>query len=148
MDELELEYELHPRLAEDCIILGDFPLSTLLLMNDRQYPWFILVPRRAEVSEIYHLTPEDRQQLHHESIFLSENLADIYQAKKMNIAALGNMVPQLHLHHIVRFENDPAWPAPVWGHSPAVAYTAEELHHLRERLEFLMDAEIEFVPEG
>ena len=73
MDELELEYELHPQLAADCIVLGEFPLSTLLLANDSNYPWFILVPRRAEVSEMYHLSEEDQRQLMHESVFPHPN---------------------------------------------------------------------------
>lgn len=146
MDELELEFELHPQLAKDCVVLGDFPLSRLLLMNDSQYPWFILVPRRAEVSEIYHLTEDDQRQLQHESVFLSENLADLFQAKKMNVAAIGNMVEQLHVHHVARFADDACWPAPVWGQKPPVPYKSEVLESLRDRLEFLMDAEIEFVP--
>jgi len=147
MDELELEYELHPQLAADCIVLGDFPLSTLLLANDSNFPWFILVPRRAEVSELYHLSPKDQMQLMHESAFLSENLADIFGACKMNVASLGNMVPQLHLHHVVRFKTDPAWPGPMWGKLPAKPYTDQQVHDLRHKLEFLMDAEINFVPE-
>lgn len=147
MDELELEYELHPQLAADCIVLGDFPLCTLLLANDSNYPWFILVPRRAEVGEIYHLSEEEQRQLTHESVFLSENLADIFGARKMNVAALGNMVPQLHIHHVVRYESDPAWPAPIWGKVPAIPYTDDQIHHIRHKLAFLMDAEIEFAPE-
>ncbi|MBY4675304.1 HIT domain-containing protein [Marinobacterium arenosum] len=146
MDELELEFELHPQLVEDCVLLGNFPLCTLLLLNDSNYPWFVLVPRRVEVSEIYHLPEHEQRQLMHESTFLAENLADLYAAHKMNIAALGNMVPQLHLHHIVRFRDDPAWPAPVWGKVPAKPYTVEELYELRHKLEFLMDAEIQFEP--
>ncbi len=147
MDELELEYELHPQLAADCVVLGDFPLCSLLLANDSNYPWFILVPRRAEVSELYHLSESDQRQLMHESVFLAENLADIFAARKMNVATLGNMVPQLHLHHVVRFESDPAWPGPVWGALPAVPYSDSAIHDLRHKLAFLMDAEIEFVPE-
>jgi len=146
MDELELEFELDPRLAADTFELGDFPLCRLLLMNDANYPWFILVPRRAGVTEIYHLSQEEREQLMRESSFLAENLADLFQARKMNIAALGNMVPQLHLHHVVRQENDPAWPQPVWGKVPAKPYEEAELASLRERLCRLLSDELAFCP--
>lgn len=151
MDELELEFVefvLDPRLQSDCIVMGDFPLCRLLLMNDAQYPWFILVPKRAEVSEIYHLSPEDRLQLMNEISCLSENLADLFQARKMNVAALGNVVHQLHVHCIVRYENDPAWPGPVWGVRPAVAYTPEKEQEIRRKLEVMLDGELHYVPEG
>ena len=138
MDELELEFELHPQLAADCIVLGDFPLCRLLLINDANYPWFILVPRRAGATEIYHLSEEERCQMIHESSFLAENLADIFAAKKMNVASLGNMVPQLHLHHIVRQEDDAAWPGPVWGKVPAKPYTDEQIHEIRHKVEVLL----------
>jgi diadenosine tetraphosphate (Ap4A) HIT family hydrolase len=145
MDELELEFELHPQLAQDCIPLGEFPLCRLLLINDANYPWFVLVPRRAGVSEIYHLSSEDQMQLMRESCFLAENLADTFAARKMNVASLGNMVPQLHLHHIVRFENDPAWPGPVWGKLPASSYSTEQVRDLRTKLQALMSGELGFV---
>lgn len=147
MDELELEFELDSRLANDCITLGDFPLCRLLLMNDANYPWFILVPRRAEATEIYHLSPQEQQQLLHESSFLAENLHDIFDGRKMNIAALGNMVHQLHIHHVVRYESDPAWPAPVWGALPAKPYSAEQIHGIYQKLELMMTDEVNFVAE-
>lgn len=115
-------FELHPQLAGDCFTLGDFPLSRLLLMNDCQYPWFILVPRRANLREIYQLSEPDQQQLLRESSYLSDYLMKHFAGDKLNVAALGNMVPQLHLHHIVRYAADPAWPRPVWGVLPAQAY--------------------------
>lgn len=146
MDELELEFELHPQLAADCIVLGDFPVSRLLLLNDSNYPWFVLVPRRAGVTEIYHLSDEDQCILMKESSFLASNLADIFAAKKMNVASLGNMVPQLHVHHIVRYETDSAWPAPVWGKVPAVLYSEKEIETVRGKLEALMAGELDFVP--
>jgi len=150
MDELELEFELHPQLANDCIVLGEFPLCTLLLANDSNYPWFILVPRRAGVSEIYHLSAAEQQQLMHESSFLAENLADIFAARKMNVASLGNMVPQLHVHHVVRQETDAAWPGPIWGKVPAVPYSEEALHDIRHKLETLLahSGEIVLEPEA
>ncbi|MBV0932214.1 HIT domain-containing protein [Marinobacterium weihaiense] len=148
MDELELEFELAPQLITDTIALGDFPLCRLLLMNDSQYPWLILVPRRAGVTELYHLPANEQQQLMHEVSELSETLADLFQARKMNVATLGNMVPQLHVHVIARQESDPAWPGPVWGRVPAVPYTDEQLSQVRARLEVLLEGELAFEPHG
>ena len=119
------EFQLHPRLAQDCHVVGDLALCQLLLMNDSQYPWFILVPRRAELTEIYQLPADDRQLLLAESCLLAENLQAIYQADKLNIATIGNLVPQLHIHHIVRYHNDNAWPAPVWGKAQALPYAQD-----------------------
>ncbi|WP_022956319.1 HIT domain-containing protein [Perlucidibaca piscinae] len=120
-------FTLHPRLAADTVVLGDFPLSQLLLMNDASYPWLILVPRRADIREVHELSDADQLQLIRESSWVSERLALQLQATKMNVANLGNMVPQLHWHVIARFEGDPAWPKPVWGQLPAEPYTDEEL---------------------
>ena len=123
-------FELHPRLNEDCITIGNFPLCRLLLMNDASYPWFILVPQRQGTREIFELSEADQQQLMVESSLLSKVIAEQFHADKINVAALGNMVPQLHIHHIVRFVNDPAWPAPVWGHAAANSYSDEEAETL------------------
>jgi len=125
---------LHPRLAADCILLGRFELCHLLLMNDRSYPWFILVPDRDEVREIIDLSPADRAGLLDESCRLSEFLVQTFRGDKLNVAAIGNLVPQLHLHHVVRFTSDRAWPLPVWGRFPAVAYSASEVADIRLRL--------------
>ena len=115
-------------------------------MNDANFPWFILVPRRAEASEIYHLPAKEQAQLLHESSFLAENLHDVFDADKMNIAALGNMVKQLHLHHVVRYEGDAAWPAPVWGAVPAKPYTPQQIQEIHDKLELMMPEEVNFVP--
>lgn len=120
-------FELDPQLQKDCIELGQFDLCTLLLMNDSNYPWFILVPRREEVREIYELEEEDQALLLKESNFLARILKHYFYADKINIAALGNVVSQLHIHHIARYSDDISWPAPVWGAHPAVAYTEEQL---------------------
>jgi diadenosine tetraphosphate (Ap4A) HIT family hydrolase len=120
------EFSLHAQLAQDCASVADAPLSRLLLMNDAQYPWFILVPRIAGLREIYQLDTADQQQLLAESVELGRAAMQAYAGTKLNVAALGNMVPQLHLHHIVRHAGDPAWPAPVWGRHPAVPYTPEQ----------------------
>jgi len=146
MDELELEFKLDPQLKADTIHIGDFPLSQLLLMNDSNYPWFILVPRRAGVSEIYHLGEKDRHQLMRESAALAENLADIFAARKMNVANLGNLVSQLHVHVIVRKESDPAWPGPVWGKAAAKPYSDDELKRIESRLDTLLHGELAFTP--
>lgn len=122
-----MSFCLHPRLELDCISLGRFELCRLLMMNDRQYPWFILVPERADMQEIYQLSKTDRHLLSEESNYLAENLAVLYNADKMNIAAIGNLVPQLHIHHVVRYQTDLAWPAPIWGKYPAVPYSEQQL---------------------
>lgn len=145
MDELELEFVLHPQLQLDTWIVGDFPLCRLLLMKDANYPWFILVPRRAGVTEIYHLSPHDRAQLMEESAALSETLADLFMARKMNIAALGNKVPQFHLHHVVRYEDDIAWPGPVWGAAEAKPYAQAQVNEMFSKLEVLLQGELDFI---
>lgn len=122
-----MKFQLHPRLEQDCITIGRFELCRLLMMNDSQYPWFILVPERADLQEIYQLNKAERELLTEESSYLAENLAVLYKADKMNIAAIGNMVPQLHIHHIVRYRADKAWPAPVWGKFDAVPYTEQQV---------------------
>jgi diadenosine tetraphosphate (Ap4A) HIT family hydrolase len=127
-------FSLHPQLAQDCITIGQFPLSRLLLMNDCNYPWFLLVPQRENISEIYELTPLDQAQLWQESAELSQALAQQFAADKMNVAALGNVVPQLHVHHIVRYRHDPAWPSPVWGRLPAQPYRDDQLQQLLSSL--------------
>lgn len=119
-------FELHPTLARDGIFIADLPLCRVMLANDSRYPWVILVPRRAQIREIYELEKQDQLQLHSESVNLSRAMAELYQADKMNVAALGNMVPQLHIHHVARYESDAAWPGPIWGALPAIAYGDEQ----------------------
>lgn len=106
-------FVLDPRLQQDCLVLGDFPLCRLLLSKDANYPWFILVPRQADVSELFDLTAADQQQLWQETTCLANSLKQEFAADKMNVATLGNVVSQLHMHVIVRHRNDAAWPAPV-----------------------------------
>ncbi len=120
-------FQLHPRLQQDCITLGKFDLCQLLMMNDSQYPWFILVPELADITEIYQLSRTERLMLTEESNYLAKNLATLFSADKMNIAAIGNLVPQLHLHHVVRYQSDRAWPAPVWGKFASIPYTDDQL---------------------
>ncbi len=117
---------LDERLKKDTIDCGSWQLCKLLLMNTRTYPWFILVPRREGVTEIHHLNEEDRLQFWEESQRLSLWLEGNFIFTKLNVAALGNIVRQLHLHHVCRSEGDPAWPGPVWGHAPALPYADDE----------------------
>lgn len=126
-------FELHPKLAADGIRLGHFPLNLLLLMNESRYPWFILVPQRAGLREIHELPRADRHQLMDESADLAAYLAREFRGDKLNLAAIGNLVPQLHLHHVVRRRDDPAWPAPVWGRFEPLPYTETAAEALRAR---------------
>ncbi len=127
--------EIHPQLKNDCMLLGRFKLCHLLVAKDANYPWFILVPDRVSIKEIYQLTPKDQTQLLAESSLLSERLMRILNGDKLNVAALGNQVAQLHLHHIVRYQTDPAWPTPIWGKIAAKPYSGSELDDLLSKLE-------------
>ena len=138
----EIMNDLHPQLAKDTIIIGRFDLCILLLMNDANYPWFILVPDRKHIKEIFQLEKSDQQTLLAESCLLSEVLAKEFSADKLNVAALGNVVPQLHLHHIVRYINDPAWPAPVWGKLPAITYSKQAVIDLKEKMVRILNSKL------
>lgn len=135
------EFVLARELERDSIWLADWPLCQLRLINDANYPWFLLVPRKAGCTEVIDLSKEEQQQLWFESAHLSVFLKSNFSAKKLNIAALGNLVPQLHVHHIVRFESDLAWPAPVWGKHPAQAYSDAELFAVQQRVMTLVAPE-------
>lgn len=125
-------FELHPQLAKDSIWLADWPLSQLRLINDTNYPWFILVPRRANIRDVIDLTEEEQALLWQESAKLSQLLRIKYNPEKLNLAALGNMVPQLHLHHVARYSTDVAWPAPIWGKVAAKPYTEQQVSQLQQ----------------
>ncbi len=120
-------FELDYRLENDCVLVGSLSLCQILLMKDANFPWLILVPQREGISEIFHLDEDDQEQLVWESSFVAERIRKAFQGDKMNIAALGNVVPQLHIHHVVRTESDPAWPDPVWGAVQPKAYLTTEL---------------------
>lgn len=139
-----MQFVLHPQLAKDCLQIGQMPLSKLLLMNDASYPWFILVPCRPDIKEIYQLSMADQQQLLVESSVLARCLNDTLAADKINIAALGNIVPQLHIHHIARYTTDPAWPAPVWGKLPARPYRPPEHERLLSKIMVPLSSLIDF----
>lgn len=118
---------LHDRLRADTVEIARLDLSLLLLMNARQWPWLILVPQRTGLREIHELAPADRATLMEEIARCSRLLADLFQPDKINVGALGNIVPQLHVHVIARRQDDPAWPKPVWGAIAPEPYAPDEL---------------------
>jgi diadenosine tetraphosphate (Ap4A) HIT family hydrolase len=121
-----LPWSLNPQLEQDTEAVGDLPLSRLLLSNDSNYPWLLLVPRRPNASEIIDLAPVDQRQLMSEIALVSAALKALTACDKLNVAAIGNMVPQLHVHVVARRYDDPAWPKPVWGALPARAWDPAE----------------------
>ena len=131
-------FQLDPRLAADTFLVGETPLNQVLLMNDARYPWLILVPRRSDVTEPFQLSEPDQAQLWQESMRLGEAMKAHFAADKLNIAALGNQVAQLHVHHIARFHADDAWPGPVWGIGSAVQYGDAARDALMDELRSLL----------
>src|SRR5262245_57371579 len=127
-------WELHPQLARDTVNIGDMPLSRVLVINDANYPWLLLVPRRFGVSEIIDLDEVEQAQLWTEIARAGRALKAVTACDKLNIAALGNVVPQLHVHVIVRRAGDAAWPKPVWGAVPPIAYDKGALEHFIQLL--------------
>jgi diadenosine tetraphosphate (Ap4A) HIT family hydrolase len=115
-------FVLHPRLAADTAFIADWPLSRVLLMNDARFPWLILVPRRVDATELHDLDPQDRNELIGEISRASATLKAATAAAKINVGALGNLVPQLHVHVVARNPGDSAWPGPVWGHGVPIPY--------------------------
>ena len=133
-----MPFSLHERLAADTVLVGSLPLCELLLMTDARFPWCILVPRRVGMRDMIDLTPADATQLFRESLALQHALRDAFAPDKLNVAAIGNLVPQLHVHHIARYTGDSEWPAPVWGRGTPLAYDpvvrAQRITALRDRL--------------
>lgn len=125
-------FHLDPMLQNDTFFIKKLSLSDLLLMNNKNFPWFILVPNRKNITEIFELNKKDQLQLWHEISEISEFTKKHFNADKINIAALGNKVPQLHIHIIARFKTDLAWPNPVWGHASNLPYTHEEIEAFKE----------------
>ena len=120
-------FKLHERLAADTVPLGRTKLCQVLLMQDRRFPWVIMVPERPDIREIHQLAAADRGALIEEMAVTAAAMERLYGAHKMNVAALGNQVPQLHVHVIARFTTDPAWPTPIWGKGAPEPYTDAEL---------------------
>jgi len=127
-------FVLHERLAADTFEVCDWPLNRVLLMNDATYPWLILVPRREGLKDFHDLEPADRPAAFEEIDRASRALQAIHDPDKINVAALGNTVPQLHIHVISRLTTDPAWPGPIWGKVPAQPYADDALAATMERL--------------
>ena len=127
------------QLKNDCVVIGKLTLCHVLLMKDANYPWLILVPDRNNIEEIYQLTTDDQQQLMRESTWLAEEMMSLWKGDKMNVAALGNVVSQLHVHHVIRRQTDIAWPTPVWGKYPAKAYTDHALTERCEEVRYMLE---------
>ena len=121
------DWSLHPQLARDAAPVGDLALARLLAMNDANFPWVILVPRVGGAVELIDLDEGERGRLMAEIVQVSAALKDLTRCDKLNVAAIGNVVPQLHIHVVARRTGDAAWPKPVWGAVPAKPYAAGEL---------------------
>ena len=134
-----MSFALDKRLGNSSVIVADWPLCTVLLKNDRRFPWLILVPKRADIREMHALEESDRQQVLKEICAASVAMEKVYKPEKMNVAALGNMVPQLHIHVIARFTDDAAWPNPIWGVGQEEPYSAEELEQTLSKLKGELD---------
>ena len=133
-------FELDPRLAGDSHPLGRFELCDLRLMDDANYPWLILVPRVLGARDLIDLDQAQRHRLSDEADRAGRLLRDAVRPHKLNFATLGNVVAQLHVHVIARFEDDPGWPAPVWGRVEASSYTPEALIERTRLLQRLLQA--------
>jgi len=129
-----MSFTLHPDLQRDGIPLGTFALCQVLLINDSHYPWFVLVPQREKISDTIDLSPEDYAALWQESYLFSQAIMDAFDGEKLNVAALGNMTPQLHIHHIVRYKSDAAWPGPIWGKQALKPYLETEIRDIQAKL--------------
>ena len=128
------DWSLNRQLEQDTINIGDLPLSRVLVVNDGNYPWLMLVPRRANAKDLVDLNEVEPGQLMTEINRVARALQDIVKPDKLNIAALGNMVPQLHIHVIARRTTDPAWPRPVWGVVPPVPHDPHEIERFIREL--------------
>lgn len=127
-------FELDARLAADSHLVTELPLCQLRLMNDARYPWLLLIPRRTAIREVFELDAADQRQLWREATAVGESLMERLGDDKLNIATLGNVVAQLHIHVILRRRNDEAWPGPVWGRGEARPYAPDALAEMRDRL--------------
>jgi diadenosine tetraphosphate (Ap4A) HIT family hydrolase len=131
-------WSLNRQLEQDTINIGDLPLSRVLVVNDANYPWLMLVPRRPDAKDLIDLNEVEQGQLMTEINRVARALQNITKPDKLNIAALGNMVPQLHVHVIARRTSDPAWPRPVWGVVPPLAHDPQEIEHFIRALRRLI----------
>lgn len=138
METSEEGFVLDPRLGADTLFVTNWQLSRVLLMNEARYDWLVLVPKRAGVTELHDLSSDDRNIVTDEIARAARALKGEGTADKINIGSLGNIVPQLHVHIVLRRPGDPAWPGPVWGHSPrepmAISEAGLRMARLRARL--------------
>ena len=130
-------FQLDPRLAADSIALARWALCQVRLMNDANYPWLVLVPEQPDLRDLHDLAPDHLPAMMDEIVRASRALQAVFRPEKLNVAAIGNIVPQLHVHVVARFATDPAWPKPVWGAVPPRAY---EPHALDMRMKALLDS--------
>ena len=133
-------FQLDPQLEKDTVPIADWHLCQVRLMNDRRYPWVILIPKVPDVADIHGLAEEQQHLLLGESMRLSRALEQLFSPHKLNVAALGNVVRQLHVHHIVRYEDDPVFPRPVWGIGDAIPYDEAALEATVNGLQIAFDA--------
>ncbi|WP_038177034.1 HIT family protein [Vibrio pacinii] len=141
-----MSFELHPQLAQDTTVIGHFPLCVALLHKDNAVPWVILVPKREQLKELHHLPMQEQQQFLYESQAVSQALEATFRPDKLNLGALGNMVPQLHIHHIARFKDDIAWPGPVWGNTRGEQRNEQEQAQLQTRIRNVLSLSSLFTP--
>ena len=127
-------FSLHPRLLGESVFVCDLQLSRLVLMNNKRFPWLLLVPRLPDIAEIVDLSDEDQRVLWGEIARVSKLLRALFHPDKLNVATIGNLVPQLHVHLIARFRTDEAWPKPTFGFAPPLPYASNELEELRTRI--------------
>jgi len=137
-------FELDKRLAQDTVTIGNFKLSRLLLSKDSRYPWCILVPQINGITESYQLTEQQQIALCQESALVASQLMTIFKGDSMNVAALGNVVSQLHVHHVVRFEHDACWPGPIWGYGQLQPYDSSDLESLTLKVTQLFEGQLGF----
>ena len=126
---------VNPELEKDSYLIADLELSKLYVKNDKDNPWFVLVPRKAQASELVDLTHEEQCMLMEEVSIVSEFLKKYYMPTKINIGALGNIVRQLHIHIIARYETDQAWPQALWGTTPEVFFEQLELENIKSNFQ-------------
>ena len=134
-----MAFQLDPRLEKDTFYIGDLPLSRVLLTNVVNFPWIILVPKVPEVSELFELSSEQQNQYLNESNFLLQEMSVLYKADKMNIANLGNMVPELHIHIVARYQDDDAWPGPIWSFQNTENYSTTQAKIEIDKIANLID---------
>jgi diadenosine tetraphosphate (Ap4A) HIT family hydrolase len=120
-------FVLHPQLEKDSELVTELVLCSVRIINDINYPWLILVPKVDNISDVIDLSDVQQRMLWQESALVSRALKYLFTPDKLNVAALGNVVPQLHLHHIVRYKDDVSWPKPIWGQVPSKAYSDKQL---------------------